>query len=245
MTNKTELSVRLREMREWAAGARCLVILDTWARATSGYSSNTQEEMDIAYENAEMVASTLDGPMIACFHPPKDGRMTIRGSAVQEDASSGIWELEDASDGIKLTIGRAKGRGKGNYRLFKLEPTKLEGTDAYGDDLEGIVPVKFGGTEDEGTANHIEEQRNQRRAWAKAIIGCLEVYPLENPEAGKIKNNVTAVANFLVDKWIKRNDDYDAAGFVKDWMDLIVEHRQMDAITNESQNQTVRNRLNT
>ena len=55
MNNETVLSVRLKEMRDWANGARCLVILDTWARATSGYSSNTQEEMDIAYENAEMV----------------------------------------------------------------------------------------------------------------------------------------------------------------------------------------------
>lgn len=243
MTNKTELSIRLREMREWATGARCLIILDTWARATSGYSSNTQEEMDTAYENAERVASALDGPMIACFHPPKDGRMTIRGSAVQEDASSGIWELEEISDGVKLTVGRAKGAGRGNYRLFHLETTKLEGFDSYGDKLEGIVPVKHGGTEDGSRTDLTERRMGQRRAWAKAVIGCLADYPLRNPDVEKTNNNVTAIAKFLTAMWINRGNDLNTIEFAEGWLDLIDEHKQMSSITNESQWQTVRNRL--
>ncbi len=242
MTNKTALSVRLREMREWADGARCLVILDTWARATSGYSSNTQEEMDIACENAEMVAAALQGPMIACFHPPKDGRMTLRGSAVQEDTSSGIWVLEEMPDGIRLTIERAKGKGKGNYRLFEIVGVELEGKDSYGDKLEGIVPVKRGGTEDEGTVNHTERRMKQRRAWAKAIIGCLADYPLHNPEVEKTPNDITNIAKFLTTMWMAREDDFDAAGFVGEWMDLIKEENQMIAITN-NQHQQVRSRL--
>jgi len=243
MTNKTELSVRLREMREWADGARCLIILDTWARATSGYSSNTQEEMDIAYENAEMVAAALQGPMIACFHPPKDGKMTIRGSAVQEDASSGIWVLEDVNDGLKLTIERAKGKGRGNYRLFSFKPIELEGTDFYGDQLQGIVPIKHGGTEDENKTDHIERRMNERRAWAKAVIGALEVYPSENPDVVKVGNNVTSLSVFLTTMWVNRKTDLAAAGFVEDWMDLIEEYNQMDNITMESQSQQARIRL--
>jgi len=235
MTNKTELSVRLREMREWADGARCLIILDTWARATSGYSSNTQEEMDTAYENAEMVAAALNGPMIACFHPPKDGRMTIRGSAVQEDASSGIWELEGMPDGIKLTIGRAKGKGKGNYRLFRIAKVDLEGEDFYKDKLEGIVPVKMGGTEDESKTDFIEQQRNQRRAWAKAVIGALEVYPSENPDVEKCSNTVSGIAKFLANMWLNRGDDLDAAGFYGNWMDKLEEHGCMTNFNRDSQ----------
>jgi hypothetical protein len=244
MTNQTELSVRLKEMTTWAAGARCLVILDTWARATSGYSSNTQEEMDTAYENAEKVAAALQGPMIACFHPPKDGRMTIRGSAVQEDASSGIWELVEQNDGIKLTIGRAKGKGRGNYRNFRLKPLDLEGFDAYGDKLQGIVPVKHGGTEDEGTKNYIEQKADQRRAWAKAVIGALEVFPAENPEIEKCSNTASGIAKFLVHMWINRQEDYSATGFCADWMDELVEHEQMANVNNEGQWKQVNDRLN-
>jgi hypothetical protein len=243
MTNKTELSVRLKEMREWADGARCLIILDTWARATSGYSSNTQEEMDIAYENAERVAAVLMGPMIACFHPPKDGRMTIRGSAVQEDASSGIWELTETPDGIKLTIGRAKGKGRGNYRNFRLEPLDLEGTDFYGDKLQGIVPVKFGGTEDEGKTDYMERKVNQRRAWAKAIIGCLEVFPSENPKIEKCSNTVSGIAKFLLGMWEERGNDLDATGFCDDWMDELGEHGCLTAITSAGQWKQVSTRL--
>ncbi len=243
MTNQTELRVRLKEMVEWANGARCLIILDTWARATSGYSANTQEEMDTAYENAEMVAAALMGPMIACFHPPKDGRMTIRGSAVQEDASSGIWELIETSDGIKLTVSRAKGKGRGNYRKFQLTPLDLGGFDSYGDSLQGIVPVNIGGTEDEGRADHIEHKRNQRRALAKAVIGTLEVYPSENPAVEKCSNTVSGIAKFLTQMWLDRENDYDAAGFAKDWMDLIDKYGCMDAVLVENSWQMVRNAL--
>ena len=244
MTNKTELSVRLKEMRDWADGARCLIILDTWARATSGYSSNTQEEMDTAYENAERVAAALQGPMIACFHPPKDGRMTIRGSGVQEDASSGIWELTEQNDGIKLTIGRVKGKGRGNYRNFRLTPFDLEGADFYGDKLQGIVPVKFGGTEDEGTASYIEQKSNQRRAWAKAVIGCLVDYPSQNPEVEKCSNTASGIANFLLGMWLERDNDYAAAAFCADWMNELVEHEQLVNINNDRQDKQIADRLN-
>jgi hypothetical protein len=235
MTNKTELSVRLKEMGAWADGARCLIILDTWARATSGHSSNTQEEMDIAYENAEKVAAALNGPMIACFHPPKDGRMTIRGSAVQEDASSGIWELEKVPEGIKLTIARAKGKGERNYRLFEIQKINLPGEDFYGDSLEGIVPVKIGGTEDENKTDYIEHRMNQRHAWAKAVIGALEVYPSENPEVERCSNTVSGIAKFLTNMWLSREDDLNAAGFTLDWMDELTEHGCMAGFTHDWQ----------
>ncbi len=243
MTNQTELSVRLKEMVEWANGARCLIILDTWARATSGYSANTQEEMDTAYENAEMVAAALMGPMIACFHPPKDGRMTIRGSAVQEDASSGIWELVETSDGVKLTVSRAKGKGRGNYRNFKMTPLNLEGTDSYGDKLQGMVPINFGGTEDEGKADRIAVKGNQRRAWAKAVIGALEVYPSENPEGEQCTNKVSNIAKFLTRMWLTRKTDYEAAGFTSDWMDLADKYGCMDNILVENNWQQISNSL--
>lgn len=233
MTNQTELAERLREMKEWARDRRCVIILDTWARATSGYSSNTQEEMDTAYENAEKVAKALKGPMIACFHPPKDGRMTIRGSAVQEDASSGIWNLEKVTEGMLLTIGRAKGRGEGNYRKFRIEQVTLPGVDFYGEPLQGIVPLKVAGTEDDGKADSVARMSKERRAWAKAVIGAVEIFPSQHYEVEKPEPNVTAVSVFLTNMWISRNDKSNplAGQFVDEWMDEIEEQNQMQNVT--------------
>lgn len=243
MTNQTVLRVRLKEMQEWAAGARCLIILDTWARATSGHSSNTQEEMDLAYENAEMVAAALNGPMIACFHPPKDGRMTIRGSAVQEDASSGIWVITETAAGIKIVVERAKGKGRGNYRLFTFEKVSLGGVDSYNDPLEGIVPAKKGGTEDEAKPDYIESRMNKKRAWAKAVIGCLKDYPLRNPDAKKNENNITAISLFLTRMWVGRHDELDAIEFVEEWMDDIKKYDLMSTVVEPDKNTPVRAHL--
>jgi hypothetical protein len=162
--------------------------------------------------------------------------MTIRGSAVQEDASSGIWELTEASNGLKLSIGRAKGKGRGNYRLFEIKKVDLEGVDAYKDPLEGIVVVNKGGTEDERTSDHIEKQMNIRRAWAKAIVGALAIWPLENPDSPlKCSNNPSNIAKFLTTMWVNRDSDYEAAGFVGDWMDQINKYDEMITVTGENQ----------
>ncbi len=242
MTNKRVLAIRLKEMLKWADGARCLIILDTWARATSGSNSNTQEEMDMAYENAEAVATALCGPMIPCFHPPKNGReLTIRGSAVQEDASSGIWELEEVPEGLRLTIGRAKGRGKGNYRKFRIKKIELAGEDIYKDKNEGIVPICTGGTEITTPANMLETSTNERRAWAKAIVGAFTAYPAQNPERPECSNTVSGIAKFMVMRWVNGGPEGNEIDklFVKEWMDEIKEHNQMCAITREGQDKQV------
>ncbi len=234
MTNRKELGLRLKEMKEWAQGSRCLIVLDTWARATSGHSSNTQEEMDLAYENAEAVASALNGPMIACFHPPKDGRMTIRGSAVQEDASSGNWDLEKVNDGIRLRIQRAKGKGEGNWRKFKIKTVSLPGTDFYGDSLEGIVPVRFAGQEDEGKPEYIELINQIRSAWAEAVIGCAE-FPMQSNavESIMVKGGMVrkSVADMITRMWRGyKEGDYEAEDFVMQYMSELVMLEQVENI---------------
>jgi len=169
--------------------------------------------------------------------------MTIRGSAVQEDASSGIWELEDFNDGLRLTITRAKGKGRGNYRLFNWAKVFLPDKDSYGDALQGIVPVHYGGTENENKSDRIETLANERRAWAKAVIGALEVYPSENPEGEDVGNNITDLSKFLTKMWVNRKDDLAALDFAERWMDLIQEHKQMCNVFTEGQHQQARDSL--
>jgi hypothetical protein len=226
MTDRAKLAIRLDEIKEWAGDDRCLVILDTWARAVSGSNTNAQDEMDPAYENAEMVADSLNGPMLACFHPPKSkGEMTIRGSAIQEDASSGIWELEEIpGNGVKLTVTRAKGTGRGNQIRFNLLPVDLEGYDSFDVPLQGIVPVKFAGTEEAGSKSLIESERMRRKAWAKAIIGAIQEWPLRNPTPKPITNTATGIANFITQKWLARKTTMDSGDldYVEEWMDLLL-----------------------
>ena len=234
MTDTAKLKIRLKEMKEWAGDRRCVVILDTWARATSGSSSNTQEEMDVAYNNAEAVAKTLNGPMIACFHPPKDGRMTIRGSAVQEDASSGIWSLEKVAEGIRLNIQRAKGPGEGNWCLFSIENITLPGEDFYGEPLNGIVPVKFAGREDEGKVDYINKLIAERRAWAEAIVGCWQ-FPEEDNVFEKPLMNRKQIALMLTNMWMNREDDLDALDFTQRYMRTLDEMGKLVNVTRGSQ----------
>ena len=226
MTDRATLKLRLAEMREWAGDRRCVVVLDTWARATSGASSNTQEEMDLAYGNAEAVAKALNGPMIACFHPPKDGRMTIRGSAVQEDASSGIWNLEKVAEGIRLTIQRAKGPGEGNWCMFRLEKVKMSGQDFYGQPLEGIVPLKFAGREDEGTPEYLDDLARIRRAWAEAIVGCWQ-FPEEDNAFERPTMNCQQVADMLTEMWVNRDDDLDRLDFTERYMKKLYKEKML------------------
>ena len=144
---------------------------------------------------------------------------------------------------MKLAIGRAKGKGRGNYRLFEIKKVDLEGHDFYGDPLEGIVVVKKGGTEDEGKTDYLERKLLARRAWAKAIIGALEVWPAEDPSRTGCSNTVSGIAKFLVGMWVNRNEDLDAAAFVGDWMDGIEEQEQMITVTGENQWKQVNDRL--
>lgn len=159
MTNASELKVRLKEMQAWADGGRCLVILDTWQRSIAGTGSSNEEAMEVAVENAEAVAGALNGPMIICHHPPKDARvLTIKGSGVQEDTSSGIWTLKKVEDGILVTITRAKGSGEENWRKFRFKKIELPGVDAFGDPLQGIVPIQVSGQE-ESNSRWLEHQQ--------------------------------------------------------------------------------------
>lgn len=217
ITNEATLTLRLKEMIQWARGRRCLVILDTWQRATAGSKSNADDEMETMVKRAEFVAKCLRGPMLACFHPPKDGRMTIRGSAVQEDTSSGLWTLEQDGDGIRLTIVRAKGAGEGNWRKFKFKTVDLEDEDFYGDPLQGIVPLKISGREDVGTTQYIEQEMNIRVAWATAIMGCYMISQIHT-DVDEIKMNRAKVAERIAWMWENQETDDAARDFVNLYM---------------------------
>lgn len=218
LTDERRLNMRLREMVKWADGVPCVVILDTWQRATSGWGKNDAELMEKAVERAEWIANHLRGPLVSCVHPPKDGRMTVTGAGVQEDTSAGILILEKVLDGVKLTVNRVKGPGEGKYMKFELKQVELPGVDAFDKPLTGLVAVKTGGDEDEGTVEAADKRDRELRAWANAIRGCMR-FPHEDNTyeplpSLNIKNISTLLAQVIADAYDADSENHwDAVGF--------------------------------
>lgn len=163
------------------AGRRTVVFLDTWQRATSSGSQNENEEMNLAVHHAEAMAKSLGGPVVAAFHPPKNStKTTIMGSSVIENATSAIWALDEHGLGRKLEVIRIKGRGVGNYQLFRFEVVKLlddEGIvrrDEFNRDITSVIPHRLGsgngvvGTQEEKQQEVITNER-ARSAYAQVI----------------------------------------------------------------------------
>jgi hypothetical protein len=242
------LEERVRYIKEWAGESRCLIILDTWQRATAGMRTNADEEMELAVGHAETIAEVLNGPMLICYHPPKDGRMTIRGSGVQEDTTSGIWTLEGENQGVRLEIIRAKGRGVGNYRIFSLTPTPVGGKDFYGDELEGVVVKKISGREDEGTVNHQTVRTESGRAWGEAVFGAMTFHEEQPdaPETVKTKHgsSLKAVVDTILHHWEHRNHDGLSGEFYERFMTRLAQINSLQHMGKNSIRDSLENHLN-
>jgi hypothetical protein len=156
---------------------KAVVIMDTWQRASSYGGQNSDEDMQKCVAHAEALARFLDGPAVVAFHPPKYSERTIHGSAVIENSSTAIWQLEECVEGRLLTVTRIKGPGEGNFKKFKFIQVELDEKDSFGNNRKGLVPKKIGGTEDK----NIGEKETRRAAWAKAVYG-LQCYMEEQPD---------------------------------------------------------------
>lgn len=155
-------------------GEMVLWVVDTWQRATTEGGQNEDADMKPAFRNLEALAKSFDGAAIGCFHPPKDNAKTISGVAFQENATVGIWHIEkidpDAADSErKLTVGRLKGRGEGNHKLFRFDEIPLGDADPlFNQKPTGAVARHIGGT-GEPNENAIVREREKREQDAKAI----------------------------------------------------------------------------
>lgn len=198
LTEERKLNLRLREIIQWAEGERVVVFLDTWQRATSGWSKNDQESMERAVENAELIAKYLKGPLVSLVHPPKDGRMTVVGSGIQEDTSSGLYHLEEhGSDGVRLKIDRIKGAGHGKYLIFSMKQIELDNVDAFGKPLTGLVAVNKGGDMTADSVTERDRFEREKRAWGAMVRGVslAEMEYADLPDVGKL--NVQNIAKFM------------------------------------------------
>ncbi len=118
-----------------------MFVLDTWQRMIQSASGgqNDEENMQKAVANMEAMARSFKGPTIVAFHPPKNNKDTITGSAVLENASHSIIHISDHSVYKTVEVKRLKGAAIGEKIDFKFKTVKLGGVDKFGDDRTGPV----------------------------------------------------------------------------------------------------------
>lgn len=127
---------------------RTVIFVDTWQRASSRGGQNKDEDMQMAVHHVEAMAKSLGGPVVAAFHPPKDGSKTLLGSSVLENSTTGIWDIEDSNGARKMSVSRIKGKGIGNYILFDVHEVDLDEQDDFGKQRSGAIAKRLGGTEE-------------------------------------------------------------------------------------------------
>jgi hypothetical protein len=145
--------------------AKCIVFLDTWQRSTSRAKQNADDEMQTCIEHAEQLAVMLGGPLVAAFHPPKDGRNTILGHSVIENSSTAIWQVTEDKTiplRIKLEVTRIKGSGRYNHRSVEFQVVNTGLTNEFGTPEDAVVPRYVAG-------NPVAE--DPRLAEAQNILG--------------------------------------------------------------------------
>jgi RecA-family ATPase len=155
----------MEEIREKVDNRRCIIILDTWQRASFAAAQNKDEDMQKCVYNAEALAHALGGPLIVAFHPPKDGRQTILGSSIIENSSTAIWQVQEIDGCVKMWVSRIKGYGRGNEIKFKISQRELDEKDEFGNNRVGIYLTKVGGTEGVHGISTDDDEALYRRAW--------------------------------------------------------------------------------
>jgi hypothetical protein len=153
---------------------RTVVFVDTWQRASNRGGQNKDEDMQMAVHHVEAMAKSLGGPVVAAFHPPKDGSKTLLGSSVLENATTGIWDIEDSNGARKVSVSRIKGKGIGNYVLFDIGEVELGELDDFGLPRSGAIAKRLGGTDGKDVAETAADLdringHSKRAAWGRAI----------------------------------------------------------------------------
>lgn len=165
---------------ELTAGRRCVVMLDTWQRATAGASQNDDKDMQTAISQAERLAKALKGPVIAAVHPPKHDSEVMMGSSTIENSSKAIWKLTDSSTHRKMEVTRIKGEGVGHHNLFTFHQEGLGTFKKSGKENTGLLPILQGGT---AKAEMAERKEVQMSAFY-FVIGQLDAdRKAEDPES--------------------------------------------------------------
>jgi hypothetical protein len=156
-------------------GARAVLVLDTWQRATSAApdGQNSDRDMGVAVKKVEALAREFGGPVICCCHPPKHDKGTVAGSLVIENTSTAIWHLSKTDAGLEVKVIRIKGQGLGNHKYLDHKTVMLDRCDERGQRLTGLVATFVGG-DWSNAADAREAENAARQAVLNTVLGLLD-----------------------------------------------------------------------
>lgn len=205
--------------KELGPDGRAVVFMDTWQRASSRGGQNKDEDMQKAVHHAEALARSLRGPAVVAFHPPKHDDQVVMGSSVIENATTAIWRLSDNSVGKKIEVTRIKGKGIGNYHLFKFEEIDLGEKDEFDRARTGVVPIKIGGVE--GGIAEDAARADAKKAFALVMRTIEARRKTDDPESAK-HYTISAIAKKIGLDMANDADKGDPDAIKA--MDLLAEH---------------------
>lgn len=185
LLSRESVEMWTRFLMEKLRGRRAVIFLDTWQRATARGAQSDEVDMQTAVHHVEAMAKSLRGPAIVAAHPPKSGEITVLGSSIIENTTSGIWHLTKEGGGErKLFVERIKGKGHGNYQTFEFREVDLKRQDDFERPITGIYAHRVGGTTTRGSAEEVAKLDTARLAYAKVIAGLIQ---RANEDGGKTK----------------------------------------------------------
>lgn len=202
---------------------RVVVVLDTWQRASSKGGQNDDEDMQLAVHHAEAMAQSLNGPVIASFHPPKHDESMVMGSSVIENMTTAIWMMTEHAEGKKLEVTRIKGKGMGNYRIFNWNEIMLNETDQFGRERTGIVPLSVGGTEFYDAQKEISKEEKKR-----VIVEAIKLFDIHSRSERNKPLDLAMAAEYLTNL---TNIALDHGG---EFMDLLDNVRNVGIVSEDS-----------
>jgi hypothetical protein len=147
---------------------KVLFVIDTWQRMTSGAigGQSSDESMQKALDNIEMLARNFKGPCIIAAHPPKANQNTMAGSGIIENRSDAVWHVDPKDGGIReVKVTRVKGTKEGNNKRLGFFDTDITGFDKFGHRRKSVA-IRYQGGGVDGDPNKTvttpeETQRNQ------------------------------------------------------------------------------------
>jgi hypothetical protein len=122
---------------------KVLFVLDTFQRMIQAVDSkggmNDDAAMAKAVYHLDYMARSLSrqskgGPVFVAFHPPKNNKGVVHGSAVLENSSSAIIQIEEQPGNSlkKMYVTRLKGAPETSEMYFKFKSVNIGGVDKHG-----------------------------------------------------------------------------------------------------------------
>ncbi len=118
------------------AGAKPVIAIDTWQRATKDAPMNDDVAMQKGMHNAELIGRELNCPVLIPAHPPKgSNNLSVAGSSVVENGSVALWYMKKPERAPKgkqwgkldreIRVDRIKGPGFDTVSFVRITKRKI------------------------------------------------------------------------------------------------------------------------